>query len=111
MVSWWPARGCGYSSGRGCLHPIIPQDTFGSSDPFLRISRVTEEGGKLPVLKTEVIRNNLNPRWRPIQLTMQQLCNSDAYRPLLLECFDWNASGALDLIGQAQLSLDDMVQR
>lgn len=86
------------------------QDTF-SSDPFLRISRVVESGGVLPVLKTEVVRGNLNPRWKPIQVTMQQLSNSDPYRPLLIECFDWNSSGELKLIGQTQQSLDDLIKR
>ncbi|KAL2236296.1 UNVERIFIED_CONTAM: Protein BONZAI 3 [Sesamum indicum] len=41
-------------------------------DPFLRISRAVETGGSIPICKTEVVNNNLNPTWKPLCLTMQQ---------------------------------------
>lgn len=41
-------------------------------DPFLRISRAAESGGSIPICKTEVVNNNLNPTWKPLCLTMQQ---------------------------------------
>lgn len=41
-------------------------------DPFLRISRTVETGGAVPICKTEVVNNNLNPTWKPVCLTMQQ---------------------------------------
>lgn len=44
-------------------------------DPFLRISRIVETGGSVPICKTEVVDNNLNPIWRPVCLTMQQFVN------------------------------------
>jgi hypothetical protein len=87
------------------------QDTFGKSDPFLRFSRVNEDGGSLPVFKTEVVKDNLNPTWRTIVTTMQRLCNGDPYRPVLVECFDWDADGSHELIGSVQTSLDDIMQR
>ena len=72
---------------------------------------MSEDATALPVMKTEVIKGNLNPTWKSIQVTMQQLCNGDPYRPLLIECFDWNASGELKLIGQTQMSLDDLMKK
>ena len=60
------------------------KDTFGRSDPFLRISRMHNNEWK-PVLKTEVRDNDLNPRWRPIKTSMSQLCRCDEAQPLLLE--------------------------
>lgn len=89
----------------------MPQDTFGTSDPFLRISRLMEDGNTLPVFKTEALMRTLNPVWKPIDITLQQLCNSDRFRPLLLECFDWNKSGSHEIIGQAQMSLDDLMRQ
>lgn len=41
-------------------------------DPFLRISRLSENPIAIPLCETEVISNNLNPVWRPIALTSQQ---------------------------------------
>ncbi|KAL4428006.1 hypothetical protein ABPG75_002095 [Micractinium tetrahymenae] len=80
-------------------------DTFSKSDPFVQVSKSREGGAWVPVLKTEVIDNNLNPQWKPFQASMAQLCNCDAHRPLLIEVFDHNASGSHDLIGACQASL------
>jgi hypothetical protein len=41
-------------------------------DPFLRVSRMVESGGTIPICKTEVIDNNLNPKWKPVCLNFQQ---------------------------------------
>jgi hypothetical protein len=90
---------------------VHPQDTFGKSDPFLRVSRVNEDGGAIPVFKTEVVMNNLSPTWKPIITSMQRLCNGDPYRPVLLECFDWDKDGSHDLIGTCRTSLDDLSKR
>ncbi|CAD6333982.1 unnamed protein product [Miscanthus lutarioriparius] len=60
-------------------------------DPFLRISKVVETAGPIPICKTEVVPDNLNPVWRPITLTSQQYGSKD--NPLLVECFDFNSSG------------------
>ncbi|PHU18359.1 Protein BONZAI 3 [Capsicum chinense] len=37
------------------------KDLFLKNDPFLRISRIIETGGSVPICKTEVVDNNLNP--------------------------------------------------
>ncbi len=55
--------------------------------------------------------NNLNPSFKPIITTMQRLCNGDPYRPVLIECFDWDKDGSHELIGNCRTSLDDLVQR
>ncbi|KAL4859813.1 Copine-5 [Chlorella vulgaris] len=60
-------------------------ETFSKSDPFVRVSKMRESGTWIPVLKTEVIPNNLNPTWKPFKASMSQLCNCDVHRPLLLE--------------------------
>ncbi|KAM0947698.1 putative C2 domain, copine, protein BONZAI, C2 domain superfamily [Dioscorea sansibarensis] len=51
-----------------CIDEII----FPKSDPFLRISKIVEDGSFVPICKTEVIDNNLNPVWKPVVLTAQQ---------------------------------------
>lgn len=66
------------------------KDLFGKSDPFLVISRCKEDGVYVPVFKSEVIRKELNPRWKLFEISLQQLCNGDLHRPLRFEVFDWN---------------------
>ncbi|KAK2977378.1 hypothetical protein RJ640_013357 [Escallonia rubra] len=82
------------------------KDMFSKSDPFLRISRVVETGGSIPVFKTEVVQNSLNPLWKPICLTMQQF--GSKANPLVIECFDFNNSGDHVLIGKLQKSVADL---
>ncbi|KAL6324408.1 hypothetical protein AAG906_013012 [Vitis piasezkii] len=82
------------------------KDLFSKSDPFLRISRIVENGGSIPICKTEVVDNNLNPIWRPLCLTMQQFVSKD--NPLVIECFDFNCSGNHVLIGKLQKSVADL---
>ncbi|KAG6646168.1 hypothetical protein CIPAW_08G175000 [Carya illinoinensis] len=73
------------------------KDIFSKSDPFLRISRVVESGGSIPICKAEVVNNNLNPKWKSLCLSMQQFGSKD--NPLTIECFDFNSSGKHSLIG------------
>ncbi|KAG2694927.1 hypothetical protein I3760_08G166700 [Carya illinoinensis] len=82
------------------------KDIFSKSDPFLRISRIVESGGSIPICKTEVVNNNLNPKWKPLCLSMQQFGSKD--NPLIIECFDFNSSGKHSLIGKLQKSVADL---
>eukprot|EP00873_Tetraselmis_striata_P008636 jgi/Tetstr1/428900/TSEL_018879.t1 len=86
------------------------KDTVGKSDPFLRISRRAGDGSWQPVFKTEVIKNNLDPTWRPLKISAAQLCNSEYERALLLEVFDWERDGGHDLIGSVQTSMQRLAE-
>jgi hypothetical protein len=82
------------------------KDLFSKSDPFLRISRIVESGVCIPLCKTEVVDNNLNPTWKQVCLSMQQFGSKD--RPLVIECFDFNSNGKHVLIGKLQKSVADL---
>lgn len=57
----------------------------------------------VPICKTEFIKNNLNPVWRPVCVTMQQFGSKD--NPLIIDCFDFNNSGNNTILGQLQTSI------
>ncbi|KHG03458.1 Protein BONZAI 3 -like protein [Gossypium arboreum] len=59
------------------------KDMFSKSDPFLRISRLTESGKYIPICKTED-------------------------NPLRIECFDFNSNGNHVLIGQLHKSVSEL---
>ncbi|OMO94734.1 C2 calcium-dependent membrane targeting [Corchorus capsularis] len=82
------------------------KDLFSKSDPFLVISKLVESGISIPVCKTEVLKNDLNPIWKPVFLNIQQIGAKDS--PLVIECFNFNSNGKHDLIGKAQKSLADL---
>ena len=83
--------------------------TFGKSDPFLRMSRTTETGAPLPMFRSEVVMNNLNPQWREIKVSLSALCNGDVYRPILFEVADYDGDGGHDHIGSCKASLNDLL--
>ncbi|KAL4361163.1 hypothetical protein GQ457_04G035910 [Hibiscus cannabinus] len=88
-----------------CLN-LESKDLFSKSDPFLVISKVVESGISIPVCKTEVLKNDLNPIWKPVFLNIEQIGSKDS--PLVIECFDFNSNGKHELIGKVQKTLADL---
>jgi C2 domain len=60
------------------------------------------------VHKTETIRDNLNPVWRPFSLDLMRLCHGNIHAPILVEVYDYDSSGHHDLIGRATTSVNDL---
>ena len=75
---------------------------FSSSDPFLVISRMNEDGTYTQVWKNEKVDNSLNPSWAPARIPMMQICNGDIERPLRIEVFDFEKSGHHQSMGQVR---------
>ncbi|XP_057970297.1 protein BONZAI 1-like [Malania oleifera] len=82
------------------------KDLFSKSDPFLVISKTLESGDSVPICKTEVIKNDLEPLWKPLYLNIQQVGSKD--NPLDIECYNFNSSGKHDLIGKTRKSLAEL---
>ncbi|KAK2662231.1 hypothetical protein Ddye_000805 [Dipteronia dyeriana] len=82
------------------------KDLFSRNDPFLVISKIVESGVSIPVCKTEVLKNEVKPIWKPVFLNIQQVGSKDS--PLIIECFNFNTNGKHDLIGKVQKSLADL---
>uniref|UniRef100_A0A8C9W1I4 Copine III n=1 Tax=Scleropages formosus TaxID=113540 RepID=A0A8C9W1I4_SCLFO len=57
------------------------KDFFGKSDPYLEFYKQTETAWQL-AHRTEVVKNNLNPTWRPFQIPLQSLCGGDMDKPI-----------------------------
>ncbi|KAK9108616.1 hypothetical protein Syun_024627 [Stephania yunnanensis] len=63
------------------------KDLFSRSDPFLVISKIVESGNPIPVCKTEVKKNDLNPKWNSIFLSIQQIGSEVLKSQLFVEKF------------------------
>uniref|UniRef100_A0AAY4A3X4 C2 domain-containing protein n=1 Tax=Denticeps clupeoides TaxID=299321 RepID=A0AAY4A3X4_9TELE len=61
------------------------KDFFGKSDPYLEFYRQIETGWQL-AHRTEVVKNNLNPSWRPFKIPLQSLCGGDLEKPIKVSC-------------------------
>nr|GLL29326.1 protein BONZAI 1-like isoform X1 [Ipomoea trifida] len=82
------------------------KDLFSKSDPFLLISKTAESGNVIPICKTEVLKNDHNPIWKPVCLSIQQVGSKDSQ--LTIECYNFNSNGKHDLLGKVQKSLADL---
>ncbi|XP_047424439.1 copine-3-like isoform X1 [Mugil cephalus] len=80
------------------------KDFFGKSDPYLEFYKQTETGWQL-AHRTEVVKNNLNPTWRPFRIPLQSLCGGDLEKSIKVECYDYDSDGSHDLIGTFETTM------
>uniref|UniRef100_A0A3B3VCV8 Copine-3 n=1 Tax=Poecilia latipinna TaxID=48699 RepID=A0A3B3VCV8_9TELE len=85
------------------------KDFFGKSDPFLEFYKQTETGWQL-AHRTEVVKCNLNPIWKPFRIPIQSLCDGDVEKSIKIDCYDYNNSGSHDFIGSFLTSLCQIQQ-
>jgi hypothetical protein len=83
------------------MHLLMP------NDPFFVISKASEGGKWLPVLKSEVDRNL---KWKRFTIPVQILCNVDFDRPLRIAFYDFRSAKAPDLIGQVESTLSRLCE-
>ncbi|XP_075252617.1 copine-3-like [Convolutriloba macropyga] len=85
------------------------KDFLGKSDPFLVFHR--KEGDDFtPVGQTEVIDNNLNPRWGAFTINFATFCNNDKKLPIKVVCYDFDSDGSHDLIGACEMTTEELLQ-
>jgi hypothetical protein len=53
---------------------------FGTSDPFLRFSKIRDDHSLQKIIETDVVKNNLNPVWKPVELSVGRLVDGDNNR-------------------------------
>ena len=85
------------------------KDFMGKSDPFFVLSKMSPGGQLGKVAQSEVIKNNLNPIWKPMALQVSDLCSGDFARPLKFEVFDSDGKGQHDLIGSFSTTLTELL--
>ncbi|ESO90286.1 hypothetical protein LOTGIDRAFT_178865 [Lottia gigantea] len=85
------------------------KDFMGKSDPFLEILKSTVDGSWQVVHRTEVVKNNLNPSWRPFSVSLQTLCGGNRNSQIRFDIYDWDSDGSHDLIGGFKTSVEEMI--
>jgi hypothetical protein len=79
---------------------------FGKSDPYYEILKSREDGSWVPVYRSGVLNNTLNPWWPPAAgISVQDLCNGDYDRPLRINVYDHDNDGSHDDMGLVETSL------
>ncbi|XP_031572817.1 copine-3-like [Actinia tenebrosa] len=85
------------------------KDFLSKSDPFLEISRMKSDGGFVLVHRTEVIDNNLNPIWKPFEMTVNSLCGGDYDAKLKIDVYDYDEGDTNDFIGSTETTLKGLL--
>jgi len=88
---------------------VTTKDWFGKGDHFLVFKRQRRDGAFEIVHKTEVVKNDKDPSWMPIEISMAKFNLGDMQAAILIEMWDWNGSGNHDLLGQVQTSTQGLL--
>jgi len=87
---------------------------LGKSDPFFEVSRRDEQpGGKViwtVVSRSKHIKSNLNPTWKPVEVTLNRLCDNKQNQPIRIAVLDWEKNGNHKFIGAVEVTLDVLVR-
>uniref|UniRef100_A0A4W5NVB6 Copine-2 n=1 Tax=Hucho hucho TaxID=62062 RepID=A0A4W5NVB6_9TELE len=83
-------------------------DFFGKSDPYLEFHKQGDDGKWMLVHRTEVIKNTLDPVWKPFTVPLISLCNGDVDRSIKVLCYDYDNDGGHDFIGEFQTTVNKM---
>ncbi len=81
------------------------KDNFSKSDPFFCISKALGPGHWQEVAKSGVVNDSLNPRWPPITIAVNDICNGDFDKQLQVSVWDHDSMGNHDLIGSFTTTL------
>lgn len=79
-----------------------------TSSPFLIFSKANEDSTFTVVHRTESVRSDTNPTWRPFAITGLALCNGDPDRLLKVQCHDWQPNGSHKFIGEFYTTLKQL---
>uniref|UniRef100_A0AAY4DQ46 Copine-2 n=1 Tax=Denticeps clupeoides TaxID=299321 RepID=A0AAY4DQ46_9TELE len=91
-----------------CGKKLDKKDFFGKSDPYLEFHKQGEDGKWMLVHRTEVIKNTLDPVWKPFTVPLISLCNGDVDRNIKVLCYDYDNDGGHDFIGEFQTTVTKM---
>ena len=82
---------------------------FGKSDPYLQFCRLRPDGAFDIVYQTEIVKNNLDPVWRPFQLKNTLLGVNDDVQ-FRINVIDWDANSSHDPIGHVLISFKQFAE-
>uniref|UniRef100_W5MM22 Copine-2 n=1 Tax=Lepisosteus oculatus TaxID=7918 RepID=W5MM22_LEPOC len=93
-----------------CGRKLDKKDFFGKSDPYLEFHKQGHDGKWMLVHRTEVIKNTLDPVWKPFSMPLVSLCNGDVEKSIKVMCFDYDNDGGHDFIGEFQTTVSKMCE-
>uniref|UniRef100_A0AC34RJE9 C2 domain-containing protein n=1 Tax=Panagrolaimus sp. JU765 TaxID=591449 RepID=A0AC34RJE9_9BILA len=87
------------------------KDFLGKCDPFLKVLRINEDDTLQLAYRTRYHEQNLNPKWKPFEILLSQLCYGDMNREFIIECYDWDQDGQHDFIGNCRTTVNRLINK
>lgn len=84
------------------------KDLFGKSDPYLEFYKEEEDAKWMLVHRTEVIKNTLDPIWKPFSMPLVSLCDAHVDKTIKVLCYDYDNDGGHDFIGECETTVTKM---
>ncbi len=80
--------------GRKLMNTDSWFDFWDKSDPYLKFLKIRTDNSFIEVARTEIVMNDLNPNWKPIEVSLGKLlaANEPTSR-FKIECWDWEEKG------------------
>ena len=50
-------------------------DFWDKSDPYLKFLKIRDDNSLIEICRSEVVKDNLNPAWRPLEISIGKLVN------------------------------------
>jgi len=87
---------------------------FGKSDPFFEISKLIAADGyanRQIIYRSEVIMNDLNPKWKAVSISLNDFCDDRRDQNLLFTFKDWEKNGKHQPLGIFEASVNDILNK
>lgn len=85
---------------------------LGKSDPFFEVSRLIQAAGGpswQPVYRSKHMLNDLNPKFAPASISLNELCDGDKNKPILITMWDWEKSGKHSPMGSFETTVNALM--
>lgn len=85
---------------------------FSKSDPFFEVSKQLKGGGGPTwqvVYRSEVIQNDLNPKWKAASVSVNDVCGGDKDQPVLISVFDFEKNGRHNSLGSFETTVNALL--
>ncbi|KAK3760019.1 hypothetical protein RRG08_064692 [Elysia crispata] len=103
-------EGCELATMEFKAKKLDNKDFLSKSDPFLEISRLQSDGTWQVVHRTETVKDDLNPKWRPFTIPLHSMFGGHKDKIAKFNVFDWDDDGGHDLIGGFTCTFQDLCQ-
>eukprot|EP01124_Arcella_intermedia_P015485 TRINITY_DN2199_c0_g1_i6.p1 TRINITY_DN2199_c0_g1~~TRINITY_DN2199_c0_g1_i6.p1 ORF type:complete len:1061 (-),score=210.50 TRINITY_DN2199_c0_g1_i6:188-3025(-) len=86
-------------------YPTISKPYHWNLDQDLKMN--PPESSKVPIFKSEVIKKNLKPVWKPFELNVSEFGGYD--NPLIIQIWDHERSGIHNYVGEFETTLRELI--